>query len=87
MSTPIVNNDAGPDSANSYEICQYSGFRAKRGGLVQDPFTKAWVLPEFVDKYPDQLRVRAVAESLTGPIRPEPASENFIDSISDGSTL
>ena len=87
MSTPIVNNDAGPDSGGKYEVSQRNGFKYKRGTLVQESYTKAWVHPSEADPYPHQLRVKAVAESLTGPIRPEPASENFIDSISDGSTL
>ena len=80
------NGVGDQDTANRFNICQRSGMRAKPGSLVREPITNLLVLPEYVDPYEQQLRVRDKAELLTGSIRAEPA-DNFITSISDGSTL
>ena len=72
----IVNSTATADSGR-YEACQRSGRKAKPGELIQEAYTKLWVLREYSDPYPEQIRVRVSAESLTGPLRPE-ASDVFI---------
>lgn len=72
-------------TANSYNVDQRTGFRVKPGALITD-WTGAKTLPENADPFEQQFRVRDKAELLTGSIRPEPA-DNFITSISDGSTL
>ena len=74
-----------PASANSYNVDQRTGFRVKPGSLVTD-WTGTKTLREHADKYEAQFRVRVKAELLEGSIRPE-ASDNFIDSISDGDSL
>lgn len=84
--TDITNSNATQDTQNRYEICQRSGKKALPGSLQREPITNLWVLPEYLDPYELQLRVRVKAELLTGSIRPEP-SDNFIDSISDPTTL
>ncbi len=68
--TDITNDSAGPDSGK-YNICQRSGRKAKPGELVKEAFTQAWVLPEFADPYPQNLRIEAIAENLEGALRPE----------------
>ena len=84
--TDITNDTAGQDTGNRYEVCQRSNFRAKPGTLVREPITNLLVLPEYVDPFEPQLRVKDKAESLTGSVRPE-SSDQFIDSISDPTTL
>jgi len=79
--TEITNPDAVEYKSN-FEICQRSGRRAKPGKLIKDPYTNAWVLPEYADRYPEQLFTKVRAESLTGSARPE-QDDNFIDSITD----
>jgi len=86
MATPIVNTNAVTDIGNRYNICQRSGRKAYPGELVKDPYTGAWVMPEYIDPYPHQLRVQATAELLRGAERPE-QDDTFIDSITDPSDI
>lgn len=77
LGTPITNSGATQDTENRYTICQVTGFRVKPGEL-----TTTWdgklVRQESFDIKHEQLRVRPQAESLTGPERPEPASDTFL---------
>ena len=53
------------DVPTNFEQCARSGFRAKPGGLVQESYTKEWVLPEFSEPAHPQIYLRSV-----GPDRP-----------------
>ena len=74
--TTIANATATTDSGR-YEVCARSGRKALPGELIQEAYTKLWVLREYSDPYPEQIRVRVSAESLTGALKPE-ASDVFI---------
>ena len=67
-----LNTIATADSGNRYNICQRTGFKQKPVQLSTE-WTGSKVRTESYDKRPDQLGVRARAESLEGPKRPEPA--------------
>ena len=74
----ITNTDATPAS-NSFEICSRSGFKYKRGTLIQE-WSGNWVHPKFAEpKHPADLGISITAERLTGSIRPE-APDSFITS-------
>ena len=77
--TTIENTNA-TEVDSSFEICQKSGFKVKRGKLVQDGYG-AWVHPDFAEgRHPQEL-VRTKAEKQTGSIRPENVNNpTFIDS-------
>ena len=78
--TTIENTNSTTDAPNSFEICQKSGFKVKRGTLIQE-WTGAWVHPDFAEPRHPQELVRTKAEKQTGSIRPEPiGNETFIDS-------
>ena len=53
------------DADNRYNVCQRSGFRAKPGELIQESYTKLWVLPEFAEPAHPQIYLRS-----TGPDKP-----------------
>jgi len=78
--TSITNSGATTDTGNRYEVCQRSGFRAKPGTLVKDPYTKMWVLPEFVEPLHPQLFVKSRGDRLSsGAVAPDDTgSETFL---------
>jgi len=69
--TTIENTSATTSPPVNYEICDYSGFRAKRGTLVKT-WDNRYVLPEFWEPRHDQDFVRSRPEQLNrGAIRPD----------------
>jgi len=68
MSTAIENANADSVTANSV-ICSKSGFRAKPGELIKDPYSGEMVLPEFADKHYREGTVRSMKPYRS--IRPE----------------
>ena len=68
--TDITNDTATTRSLSGNTICDVSGFKAYPGELVQDPYTKLWVLPRF--KNDPQREPRAFrSTSGQGPKRAE----------------
>ena len=77
--TPITNANATTDVPSNYEICQVSGFKAKRGELVRR-WDGLWVKPEFCEKRNDQDFVRVSPERQRGAMAPEPVDNpTFIE--------
>ena len=76
--TAIENANATTDVPSNYEICDYSGMRAKPGELVPT-WDGKMVLPRFWEPRNDQDFVRARAEKQHGAERPEPVgNETFL---------
>ncbi len=76
----IVNTDAIVDSGNRYNVCQFSGFRAKPGGLVKSGYGEM-SLPKFAEPRHMQERVRVHAENLEGSPRNEAPDVFITDEI------
>ena len=72
----ITNTDAIADTDNRFNVCQFSGFRALPGELVESGYGEM-VLPRFAEPRNIQERVRAQAENLQGSPRHE-ATDIFI---------
>ena len=82
----ITNSNATTSVPVNYLICSRTGFRVSvKEGLVKDGYGEM-VRKESADSRHPQDMVRSRPERQQGSIRPEP-EDNFIDSISDGSTL
>lgn len=75
--TPIINTTATVPANSGANICDFSGFKAKRGELVEtwDGFM---VLPQYVDIRNPQDFVRSKPENRRGAVSPEPSSVNYI---------
>ena len=74
-----TNSTAGPIKP-SYEVCQLSGFKFKRGTLVRR-WDGLWVSPEFNElRHPSDYMKPSDAEALLGAERPEPG-HIFIDPL------
>ena len=79
--TPIVNTNATADTGNRYNICDYSGFRAKPGELVPT-WDGLMVLPEFWEPRNDADFVRTRPENQRGALNPEPVGNpTFVDEL------
>lgn len=65
----IINGNADVFPSN-YEICERTGFRVRRGGLVKE-WNGTMVRPESFEPRHPQDFVRAIAEQLEGSPRPE----------------
>jgi hypothetical protein len=60
------------DADNRYTVCARSGFKARPGELVQESYTKLWVLPEFSEPAHPSIYVRSRPEQLNrGALRPD----------------
>ena len=59
------------DTKNRYNICQRTGFKVKPAELTAE-WNGVKVRQESYESRNEQDRVRPEAESLTGPVRPEP---------------
>jgi len=79
--TDITNDNATTDPPVNYEICDLSGFRAKRGQL-RETWDGLMVLPDFWEPKHDQLFVRSIVDKPNrGSIRPDDTlRENFLSS-------
>ena len=67
-----ITNSGATFTPSSYEICQRSGRRAKRGTLVREPYSGLYVLSEYYDKTHPQIDVRSRKDQLTrGADRPD----------------
>lgn len=70
-------SETNPDAQehpSTYDICDRSGFRAKRGELVEQ-WDGLWVLPEFIESRHPQDLLRARGERHTAQLSPEPEDE------------
>lgn len=67
----ISNSTASEDDRAWQNICQRTGFQVKAGELVRE-WDGSLVRPESYERRNEQDFIRPKAESLTGPIRPEP---------------
>ncbi len=77
--TDITNDTATTDTGNRYNICDYSGFKAKPGEL-RKTWDGYYVLPQYWEPRNAQDFVRAKAENQRGSKRPEPVGqETFIE--------
>ncbi len=72
--TPIVNSNAVDTWGNTYNICDFSGFKAKPGELIPT-WSGLMVLPEYWEPRNAQDFVRVRAEHLEGSPRPEGADK------------
>lgn len=75
--TGVITNDGATTApANSYVICDRSGFRARvypdRSSELIPEWDNLMILPEYWEPRQSQDFVRARAELLEGAIRPEP---------------
>ena len=64
-----IENVGATTGTSHYLICTKSGFRAKPGELIKDPYSGEMVLPEFADKHYREGTVRSMKPHLS--IRPE----------------
>jgi len=76
----ITNSTATEYDQNQNNVCQLTGFKVKRGGLVQQ-WDNLWVRPESLSRRNTQDFVRLKAELLTGPSRPESVDKFISTSI------
>jgi hypothetical protein len=69
--TLIQNTDATTNAPNSFEVCQLSGFKFKRGTLIKDGYGRFVHPDRYEGKHPSDFGPRGVDENLRGSIRPE----------------
>lgn len=74
---PSTFGDYSPTNADAeidlsvYDVCDLSGFKAKRGQLVKQ-WNGLWVLPEYVERRNPQDLIRARGEKPPAQLSPEP---------------
>jgi len=75
--TLIANSEATTSAPNSFEVDQISGFKVKRGTLVENGY--GWyVHPDrYESRHPSDLGPRTVDDRQRGSVRPE-QPENFL---------
>ena len=76
----ITNTEAIADSSNRFNVCQFSGFRALPGELVESGYGEL-VLPKYAEGRHMQERVRVRAEQLEGSPRNEAPDVFITDEI------
>ena len=66
------------------EMCARSGFRAKPGKLVQESYTKEWILPEYSEPAHPQIYLRSVGPDRPnrGALRPDDTGNELFVSTS-----
>ena len=70
--TAVENANSTTSVPTNNEICARSGFRARVGKLIQEEYTKEWVLPKFSEQIHPQLLVRSVVDrSSVGAVNPD----------------
>ena len=82
MATAIENANATEVPSN-YLICDRTGFRVPVSvGLVNDGHLRsAMTRPKSRDSRHPQEMLRAKAENLHGSIRPEPSTDQYIETL------
>ena len=76
----IANTDAIQDSSNRFNVCQFSGFRALPGELVESGYGEL-VLPKYAEPRNMQDFVTVRAEHLEGSPRNEAPDVFITDEI------
>ena len=75
-----ANTNVSEDTVSRFNICQRTGFRVKPHELVEE-YNGILVRPDSFEYRHPQEFIRPLAESLTGPIRPEPDNSFIATSI------
>jgi len=74
-----ISNATATNEPNNYESCDITGFRVKRGGLIEQ-FNGRMVRPESYSPRHPQEFVRSTSDRQTGPQRPE-QDDTFVSII------
>jgi len=85
MSGTSISNSGATETASSFEICQRSGKKVKRGTLIKE-WSGAWVAPQYAEPRHPQLDIRTKPEKQRGALRPEPP-DTFITTVVNASDL
>ena len=75
----IENTNSSTNEASSFEVCQRSGFKVKRGTLILEKHSGLWVAPQFAEPRHPQEFVRSRSDKQRGALKPEPiGNERFL---------